>query len=97
MRSGVCNFTLPLKEQPLQHLSQESTCQSHAGLAWFEGTLDAFKLDHDEERPTKPNTGPIKHVKHLKSREGQILILVAYCFANISKYMISVPLYIRWP
>ncbi len=75
MCSGVCNFPPPLKEQPLQHL-----CQSHAGLAWFEGTFDAFKLDHDEERPTKPNAVPIKHVKHLEVKRRTN--------ANISKYMI---------
>lgn len=57
-------FVTSLKEQALQHLSQESTY--HSGLARFEGMVDAFKLDHDEERPTKSNNMPIKYVKHLE-------------------------------
>jgi len=47
------------------NLSKESTCQSHSGLARFEGAVNAFKLDHDEKRPTKSNNVPIKYVTHL--------------------------------
>lgn len=86
MWSGVCNFTLALKEQALQHLSQESTCQSHSGLAWFEGAVNAFKLDHDEERP-KPNNVPIKYVKHLEvKRRTNYYSSSGILFCNVPKY-----------
>lgn len=86
MWSGVCNFTLALKEQALQHLSQKSTCQSHSGLVRFEGAVNAFKLDHDEER-LKPNNVPIKYVKHLEvKRRTNDYSSSGILFCNVPKY-----------